>query len=144
MSRVNTSHRNTREVLPYNTLRPKQNGRHFPHDIFECIFLNENVWISIKISLKFVPKGPINNITALVQIIAWRRAGGKPVRRICVTRPQWVKRWQTFADDILNILSFKCHWSLFLMVKLLVQGDGEFLSSISINDCEALDVYSFE
>ena len=30
------------------------------------IFLNENVWIQIKISLKFVPKGLINNILALV------------------------------------------------------------------------------
>ena len=41
-------------------------GRHFPDDIFKCIFLNENVLISIKISLKFVPKGQINNIPALV------------------------------------------------------------------------------
>ena len=30
------------------------------------------IWISIKISLKFVPKGTINNILALVQIMAWR------------------------------------------------------------------------
>ena len=45
-----------------NTLRPRQNGRQFPIDIFKWIFLNENVWISINISLKFVPKGPINNI----------------------------------------------------------------------------------
>ena len=44
------------------TLRPKQNGRHFPDDIFKRIFLNENAWISLKISLKFVPNGPINNI----------------------------------------------------------------------------------
>ena len=35
--------------------------------IFKNIFLQENVSISIKISLKFVPKGPINNIAALVQ-----------------------------------------------------------------------------
>ena len=52
-----------------NTLRPRQNGRHFADDIFECTFLNGNVWIPIKISLQFVPKGPINNIPALVQII---------------------------------------------------------------------------
>ena len=45
-----------------NTLRPRQNGRHLPDDIFKYIFLNENVWISIKISLQFVSKGPINNI----------------------------------------------------------------------------------
>ena len=31
-----------------------------------------------KISLKFVPKGPIDNIPALVQIMAWRRPGDKP------------------------------------------------------------------
>ena len=62
-----------------NTLRPRQNGRHFADDIFKCIFLNENVWIPIKISLKFVPKGPINDIPALVQIIAWRRLGDKPL-----------------------------------------------------------------
>ena len=35
-------------------------------DIFKCIFLNENVRIPIRISLKFVPRGPINNIQALV------------------------------------------------------------------------------
>ena len=51
--------------------------RRFPKDIFKRIFMNENKWISIKISLKFVPKGPINNIPALVQIMAWRREGDK-------------------------------------------------------------------
>ena len=50
----------------FNTLRPRQNGRRFADDTFKCIFLNENVRISIKISLMFVPKGPINNIPALV------------------------------------------------------------------------------
>ena len=49
-----------------NTLRPRQDGRLFPDDIFKLFFLNENIWIAIKISLKFVPKGPINNIPALV------------------------------------------------------------------------------
>ena len=83
-----------------NTLSPRQNIRHFPDDTLKGIFLNENVIISIKISLKFVPKGPINNIPALVQIMAWRRPGDKPLSKammvsllthICVTRPQWVK-----------------------------------------------------
>ena len=82
-----------------NTLRPRQNGRHFADDIFKRIFLNENIWILIKISLKFVPKGSINNIPALVQKMAWRRPGDKPLSgpmmvsllmHICVTRPQWV------------------------------------------------------
>ena len=53
-----------------NTLRPRQNGRHFADDIFKCTFLNENVWILIKITLRFVPQGPINNIPALVHIMA--------------------------------------------------------------------------
>ena len=82
-----------------NTLRPRQNGRHFPDDILKWVFLNENVWISIAISLKFVPKGQINNIPALVQIMAWRRPGDKLLSEpmmvsllthICATRPQWV------------------------------------------------------
>ena len=83
----------------FNTLRPGQNGRHFPDDIFKCIFLNKSIWVSIGISLKFVPKGPINNIPALVQIMAWRRPGDKPLSEpmllcllthICVDRPQCV------------------------------------------------------
>ena len=57
----------------------QQNGRYFPDDIFKCIFLNENVWIPVKISLKYVPKGPINNIPASVQIMAWRHSGDKPL-----------------------------------------------------------------
>ena len=47
---------------------------------------NENAWIPIKIPLKFVPKGPINNIPALVQIMAWRRTGDKPLSEPMVTQ----------------------------------------------------------
>ena len=53
-----------------NTLRPRQNGCHFADDTFKRIFLKENVRISIKISLKFVPKSPIDNIPALFQIMS--------------------------------------------------------------------------
>ena len=76
-----------------------KNGHHFPGDIFKCIFLNENVWIWILLSLKFVSKGPINNIPALVQIMAWHLPGDNPLSEpmlvillmhICVIRPQWV------------------------------------------------------
>ena len=56
-----------------NTLRPRQNGRYFADDIFKCIFFNENIWISLQISLKFVPKVQITNISALVQRMVWRR-----------------------------------------------------------------------
>ena len=50
----------------FNTLRPRQDGRHFADNTFKRIFVNENVRIPIKISLKFFAKGPINNIPALV------------------------------------------------------------------------------
>ena len=83
-----------------NSLRPRQNGRLFADDTFKRIFLNDNIRISTKTSLKFVPKGLINNIPALVLIMAWRRPGDKPLSEpmlvrslthICVTWPQWVK-----------------------------------------------------
>ena len=68
-------------------------------DSFKCIFFNEHVLISINISLKFVPKGPINNNPALVWLMAWRCPGDEPssesmmiilLIHICVSRPQWV------------------------------------------------------
>ena len=83
-----------------NTLRPRQNGRNIADDIFKCIFLNENFSISNKISLKYVPWCLIDNMAALVQIMAWRRPGTKPLSvpmmfsllmHICFARPQWVK-----------------------------------------------------
>ena len=93
---------------------PRQNGRHFVDDIFRCIFFNENVWFPIQISLKFVPKGPINNIPALVQMMAWCRPGDKPLSEpvmakflthICVTRPQ------TVYSCCLPVTYIQlCHW----------------------------------
>ena len=50
-----------------------------PDNIFNWIFLNENDRIRIQISLKFVPMGPIDNMAALVQIMAWWRIGDKPL-----------------------------------------------------------------
>ena len=93
--------RATWEIVIFDTLRPIQNGRNFADDTFKHIFLKENVRISIKISLKFVPSlSPIDNIPALFQVMAWRRPGDKPLSEammvsllthICVTRPQWIK-----------------------------------------------------
>ena len=106
-------------VSHINTLRPRRNEQHFADDIFKRIFFNEKVWIPIKISLKFVPQGPIDNIPALFQIMAWRRPGDKPLSgpmmvrlptHICVTRPQWVKR---LSQGVLAFMKFlkqlKCH-----------------------------------
>ena len=111
----------TNTWIRFNTLRPK-------HGIFKCIILTENVQISIQISLKFVPKDPINNITALIQIMAWCRPGASYYLNqwwlvywrilyiyICVTRPQWVKEL-----SIINQLN--CY--LFCLGTI----DGPFLS----------------
>ena len=97
-----------------NTLRLRQNGRHFQDVFFQMHFLK---WICmnfknfIKTLLKFVPKGPINNIPSLVQIRAWHWPGNKPLSQlmkvdllmhICITRPQWINflsfRWPANQD----------------------------------------------
>ena len=86
-----------------NTLRPRQMVAISQKTFFKCIFLNDDVWISITISLNVVPGGPINNIPSLVQIMAWCWPGNKPLSEpmmirlpthICVTWPQWVNHYQ--------------------------------------------------
>ena len=103
-------------ILPYtllkicilNTLRLRQNGLCFAEDTFQCIFLKENVRISIKISLNFAPKSPIDNIPALFQIMAWCQPGDKPLSEammvsllthICVALPQWVNPWHRWGTQ---------------------------------------------
>ena len=74
-------------VIPLiNSSPPGQNGHNFADDIFRCVLLNENVWISITFPLNSVPKGSINNIPALVQIMAWRRIDDKPFSEPMLTR----------------------------------------------------------
>ena len=86
--------------------------------------------ILIKLSLRFVPKGPINNIPSLVQIMAWRHLGDKSLSElmmvslpthICVTWPQWVKFsqvtvtrnnvWSCYNhDDVIKWKHFTRYW----------------------------------
>ena len=96
--------------------------------IFQTTFSNAFSWMKIykfwfKISLKFVPKGPINNIPALVQIMVWRRLGGKPLSEpmmvillthICVTRPQWVNTMSKMLPKLQPIVSH------FVLIKVLI------------------------
>ena len=49
----------------------------FADGIFTCIFIKENVRVSIEISLSFVPEVPFDNKSALLQVLAWRRTGAK-------------------------------------------------------------------
>ena len=75
-----------------------QNSRHLADDIFKCIFMNESVCILNRISLKFVPRDPFDNKSAMVQVMAWRRTGDKPLpepmltqftEHICGTMGRW-------------------------------------------------------
>ena len=93
-------HRHCR--YPYQLIEAETKWPPFSKRHFKGIFFNENAWISIKISLTFVPWGPINNI----QIMAWHRPGDKPLSEsmmaslpthLCVTRPQWVKDYMVSA-----------------------------------------------
>ena len=70
-------------------------GRHKMAAIFQTtfsnafFFFNEKVWTSNKISLKFVPNGPINYIPVLVQIMDHWWSDYRRMH-VCITRPQWV------------------------------------------------------
>ena len=72
---------------------PQSNITHLPlnkmaaitDNIFKYISVNEKFCILINISLKFVPKGPINNIPALVRVMAWRCVGDKPLSEPMLT-----------------------------------------------------------
>ena len=95
-----------RSAMPYgitgpqwgNSSFPEQNG-HFTHNIFQCIFMDTKFRIWIWISLKFVPKGPIDNKSALAQVMALRRTGKKPLLETMLTQSinayimQHLERW---------------------------------------------------
>ena len=97
-----------RNQILLNTLRPKQNGRRFADDTFKRIFLNENVIISIKISLKFVPKGPINKNPALVQIMA---STGQATSHYM--NQWWLVCWRIYESLGLNELPECCYVLLY-------------------------------
>ena len=82
-----------------NSSPPGKNARHFPDDIFKCIFMNEKFCILIQISLKFVPKGPINNIPALVEIMAWRQPCNKPLSEPMLTQFTDASWYATLGGD---------------------------------------------
>ena len=73
-------------MLSVNSSHLGQNGRYFADDIFRWVFVNEKCCILIKISLKTVPNGLINNNPALVKIMAWRRIGDKPLSESILTQ----------------------------------------------------------
>ena len=85
-------------TIKINTLRLRQNGCHFLNDIFKGIFLNENVWISIKISLNFVPRGLIKH-----WFRKWLGAGQVTNHYL---NQWWFVYWRIYASLGLNELKF--------------------------------------
>ena len=80
------THLKTPGAVQLTHLPPRQNGRHFADVRFNRIFLNENIRISIQFSLKVVFKGPIDNKSALVPVMAWRQLGDKPLPEPMLTQ----------------------------------------------------------
>ena len=71
--------------------------------IFQTTFSNGHSWMKMYefwLTFHYISlMVPINNIPTLIQVIAWRRPGDKPLSEpmmvrlpthMCVTRPQWV------------------------------------------------------
>ena len=123
------------------TERRKQYGRHFPADIFKYIFLNENVYILVQMSLRLGPdKGPVPNTPVLVQTMAWYRIGDKPLfepmttKFSDVTSSQWVNNIHRYSWNFTFLTLF---WnslvkSLFLTTSIisLAEWCGETSSSL--------------
>ena len=106
--------------------------------IWQTTFSSAFSWMKmfeflLKFHWSFIPKGRINNIPALVQIMAWRWPGDKPLSEpmmvslpthICVTRPQWVKAmsyplawWDSciLNLDKTSIFGDFNHWTLVML-----------------------------
>ena len=101
----------------YNILKAIQYGRHFADDIFKCISLNENIWTSLKLSLKCVPKVPIDHIPAC-DIYQWRIYASFGLNEL--TKLQIAIKQVSSERIVSNWLdSLKWHWCISRMCILL-------------------------
>ena len=107
-----------------------QNDRHFTDDIFKCILVNERFCILIRISLNFVPKGPIGNKSTLVRVMTWRRTDDKPLPEPMLTQftDAYLRLINTFmprqnghrfVDGIFNSFSRKKNILIQILLKLV-------------------------
>ena len=67
-----------------------------PNLFFEWHFFNQDT--------KVCPEGPINNIPALVQVMAWRRPGDKPL-----SEPMKVQFTDAYMRRSLKLITGECH-----------------------------------
>ena len=112
-------------------------------DNFKYIFLNENYRIPIQLSLKFVPRSPIDNKPAMVQVMAWRQTGDKPLPELLLTQftDAYMQHYgeieHIVVTDFLNILEWSFHrW----MPRDLTEGKST-LVHIMTCCCQAIGHY---
>ena len=115
------------------------------------VFLYENSIIPIRISLKFGPRSPIDNKPALVQVLAWRWIGDKPLSElmlpyftdayICGTRGRWVKGNSVWAIELdqesysmICILSWTVWSLLYMQISLNRSHNLLLIVTITVNN----------
>ena len=77
------------------------NGRHFADDIYLNIFYTESIRILIRIRIKFY--GPIDSMSVLAWVVAWRQTGAKPLPEPNMT--QFTDTCISYAPTGLNLLT---------------------------------------
>ena len=92
---------------------------------FHVHFRQWKLWYFDWIFTEICSQGPIDNNPALVQIMAWRRSGDKPLSEpmmvtlpthICVARPQWVNGCVTWFETWFEWTGIYRNWRSFTMV----------------------------
>ena len=92
-------------------LRQTQNCHYFADNVLKNgTFLNENVWITLYVSMKVNPEIWINIIQAFFQIMAWCQSGDNSLsepmiwvyRHLCITLPQWAILFLTWYNEVMN------------------------------------------
>ena len=119
-------------------ISPGQNGRYFAHVIFKCVFVNEKFCILIKISL-FVPKVPIDNNPALIQMMAWRLIGDKPLSEPMLTPIHWCIYVSLGGDELKG--SIDNPWKCLYVVTNMPAMEGDMLFWCQVFYCLVLFSY---
>ena len=94
--------------ISFNSSRLGQNDHYFGRWQFQMHFFYENDVIPLRISLKFVPRSPINNKPALVQVIAWHQTGDKPLPEPMLTQltDAYMQHWGEMSQSC-----FTAYWA---------------------------------
>ena len=112
MMRLNKIMQNKQKQAKQDKTRRHPDTQDKTAAIFQTTFSNAFSWMKMfefrsKISLKFIPKGPINNIPSLVQVMAWRH----------YLNQWWLVYWRIYAslglNELINCLSYKPWLQLF-------------------------------